>query len=90
MPEKIPELIWYIFAAFVAGGLFLLVLRFITGKTKADRIVALDVMTTIVTSSLVLCSLFFERVIYLDVALVYAVLAYVTVLSVARFLERGL
>ncbi|OQX52041.1 MAG: hypothetical protein B5M53_09575 [Candidatus Cloacimonas sp. 4484_209] len=39
--------------------------------------VAVDTMTTITTVLLVILSLIFKRRIYLDVALVYAVLAYI-------------
>jgi multicomponent Na+:H+ antiporter subunit F len=37
----------------------------------------------------VLLASFFERQIYLDVSLVYAVLGFIGVLAVARYMERG-
>ncbi|MCD6131110.1 MAG: cation:proton antiporter [Candidatus Hydrothermae bacterium] len=81
---------WYIYAGFTLLGLFLLFLRFILGPTSSDRVVSVDAMTTVTTALLVLFSLFFKRGIYMDVALVYAVLAFITVLAIARYFEGGL
>jgi len=69
---------------------FLSLIRAIIGPTASDRMVAVDIMTTITTVVLVVLSLMFKRKIYLDVALVYAVLAYITTLVVARYLEKGI
>ena len=69
---------------------FLSLIRALIGPTASDRMVAVDIMTTITTVVLVVLSLIFKRKIYLDVALVYAVLAYITTLVVARYLEKGI
>jgi len=69
---------------------FLSLIRAVIGPTASDRMVAVDTMTTITTVLLVILSLIFKRRIYLDVALVYAVLAYITTLVVARYLEKGI
>ena len=69
---------------------FLSLIRAVIGPTASDRMVAVDIMTTITTVVLVILSLIFNRRIYLDVALVYAVLAYITTLVVARYLEKGI
>ncbi len=69
---------------------FLSLIRAVIGPTASDRMVAVDIMTTITTVVLVVLSLIFKRKIYLDVALVYAVLAYITTLVVARYLEKGI
>jgi len=77
---------------FAVIGLALIVTSFrvIKGPTTSDRLVAADAMTTITTSLLVLLGLYFDRYIYIDVALVYAVLSFVGVLTIARYLEGGL
>jgi len=72
------------------GGMLLCLVRAARGPTTSDRIVGVDGMITITTALLVLLGLMLKRRIYLDVALVYAVLAFVGVLVVARYLERGL
>jgi multicomponent Na+:H+ antiporter subunit F len=65
-------------------------LRLIKGPTLADRVVALDTMSITVTAGLTLAALYFHRYIYVDVALVYAVLGFIGVIVVARYLEKAL
>lgn len=60
------------------------------GPTTVDRIIAIDIMTTITTGLMVLFALYYKRAIFLDVALVYAVLAFLGVIAFARYLEGGL
>jgi multicomponent Na+:H+ antiporter subunit F len=71
-------------------GLILSAIRFIKGPTAGDRTVALDTMTIIGVSGLVLSSYLFNRYIYLDVALVYGVLGFIGVIVIARYLEKAL
>ncbi len=72
------------------GGMLLCLLRSARGPTTPDRVVGVDGMVTITTALLVLLGFMLHRRIYLDVSLVYAVLAFVGVLVIARYLERGL
>ncbi len=71
-------------------GLILSAIRFIKGPTAGDRTVALDTMTTIGVSGVVLISYLFNRYIYLDVALIYGVLGFIGVIVIARYLEKAL
>lgn len=78
-------------AAALTGAAFLLALyRFMKGPSAADRVVAFDVLTTIAITCIGLIALAEGRGIYLDVALVYALLSFLGVIAVARYLERGL
>jgi multicomponent Na+:H+ antiporter subunit F len=78
-------------AAMIAGVAFLLALwRFFVGPSDADRIVAFDTLTVIGITGIVLVAFLEGRGIYLDVALVYALLSFLGVIVVARHLERGL
>ena len=78
-------------AALLAGVAFLLALiRFVKGPSAADRVVAFDVLTIISITGIVLIALAEGRGIYLDVALVYALLSFLGVIVVARYLEGGL
>lgn len=78
-------------AAMIAGAAFLLALwRFFAGPSDADRVVAFDTLTVISLSGIVLIAYLEGRGIYLDVALVYALLSFLGVIVVARHLERGL
>ena len=64
-------------AGTIAGAAFLLALaRFILVSTSADRIVAFDSLTIVSITGIVLAALAGDRGIYLDVALVYALLSF--------------
>ncbi len=79
-----------ILSAILAGTAFLLVLwRFIKGPTPVDRVIAFDGMTIVSITGILFAALGEQRAIYLDVALVYALLSFLGVIVVARFLEKG-
>jgi multicomponent Na+:H+ antiporter subunit F len=79
-----------IFLVIIGLAIFLCLLRVLKGPTALDRAVALDTIATITTALLVLLGFIFERYVYLDVALVYAVLTFIGSIAVARFLEKGI
>lgn len=77
-------------AGIAAGLAFLLALyRFVVGPRAVDRVVAFDVLTIISVTGIVLAALAAGRVVYLDVALVYALLSFLGVIVAARYLEGG-
>lgn len=84
------QIIIYITFGFMSLGLIFSAIRFVKGPTAADRALALDTLTTIAVSGLVLLAYIFDRFIYLDVALVYGVLGFIGVLVIARYLEGAL
>ena len=59
------------------------------GPTVPDRIVGLDTVNTIVVVAMVLLGAAFHEVIYIDVAIVYALLSLVTTLFIAKYIEKG-
>lgn len=71
------------------AGVIVAAVRLIRGPSAADRAVALDTMTLISVSAIAMIALRAGRVIYLDAAMVYAVLSFVGVVAVARHLEGG-
>lgn len=84
------EIIIYIAFSLIMLGLILGVIRFVKGPTAADRVVALDTMSIVATSGFALMALVFDRYIYIDVALIYAVLGFIGVIVIARYLEGAL
>ena len=74
----------------IAIGAILSFIRFVKGPRSGDRVVALDTLSIIVTSALVLLAYVFDRYIYIDVALIYAVLGFVGVIVIARYIEGAL
>jgi len=81
---------FYIIISIISISIFLSVYRLLRGPSASDRAVALDALTNITTALLVLIAFLSARFIYLDVALVYAILAFIGVVAVARYMEGGL
>ena len=75
--------------------LFLMVLQFFSlyrvlkGPTVADRLVGLQVIASKVTAMIVLIAFMTDQMHYLDVALVYAMIGFVTTLAVTKFIGKG-
>jgi len=79
----------------IALGIMLLsiilsLIRFIKGPCYTDRVIAFDVMT--ISSLAIIAGIAYltNRIIYLDIAMVYGILSFLGVLIVARYLEKGL
>jgi multicomponent Na+:H+ antiporter subunit F len=84
------ESIVQVAAALIFGAISLSVIRLVLGPTTIDRIVAIDMLTIISISLIVLYAHVSGRFVYIDVALVYGLLSFLAVLAIARFLEKGL
>ncbi len=64
-------------------------IRVILGKTVPDRVVGVDTINTIVIVAMVAFGMAFREVIYIDVAIVYALLSFISTLFIAKYLEGG-
>jgi multicomponent Na+:H+ antiporter subunit F len=84
------DFILLIAAVLIFFGTVFGVVRLIIGRTVVDRVAAVDMLTIVSISLIALYAHISGRFIYLDVALVYGVLSFLSVLAVARYLERGL
>ena len=79
----------------LSGLLFLMALQFVSlyrvikGPSVADRLVGLQVIASKVTAMIVLIAYLTHQPSYLDVALVYAMIGFVTTLAVSKFVVRG-
>jgi len=75
--------------------IFLLLLAFvglyraILGPTAADRIVAINMISTKVTAIIVLISLVTKQSSYVNVALIYAMIGFLATIGVAKYLLKG-
>ena len=83
------EMIGLLIAAIILVVLAILLLwRIFRGPTAADRICALDALDLLLALALAVYSLYTGRGIYLDIALVVALLGFVSTVFVGRYLER--
>ncbi|MFW6120872.1 MAG: cation:proton antiporter [Petrotogales bacterium] len=79
----------FITLIFLAFAVIMALIRIIRGPTAPDRLVGLDTVNTIVIVSMVIFGAAFKEVIYIDVAIVYALLSFISTLFIAKYLEGG-
>lgn len=65
-------------------------IRIWRGPTNADRMLALEVVNILVVTIMITLSLWFEQPVFIDVAIVYALLSFVGTLYVAKLIMGDL
>ncbi|MFO8110324.1 MAG: cation:proton antiporter [Thermoplasmata archaeon] len=80
------------FEFYLVVGVFILyilisIMRIFLGPTAADRTVALDTINTLVVASMVGLGAATWETLFIDIAIVYAILSFVTTLYIAKYLE---
>lgn len=86
---NLPDWLQFALLLLFGGAVLLGLARLVLGPQAPDRIVAADTLAVIATAGLVLLSMVLGSALYLDVALVYGVLAFVGVVALARIIEGG-
>ena len=65
------------------------IIRIVKGPTAPDRVVGLDTINTLIIVSMVIFGVAAGSVVYIDVAIVYAFLSFISTLFIAKYLEGG-
>ena len=73
----------------LVAGMVLAAYRLIRGPKNADRMIALDLLSILVVALVALLAVFFKEEAYLDVAIAYALVAFLGTVAFARYLERS-
>lgn len=73
--------------ALASVGALLSVYRLLKGPSTMDRIVGIDTMNMMVVGIIALLALYFGNSLYLDIAIVYGVLAFLETIIIARYME---
>ena len=60
--------------------------RLVLGPTAPDRVIAVDAVNTLVIASMILFGVVFKEIIFVDVAIVYGLLSFVSTLYVAKYI----
>ena len=71
-------------------AMLLTLIRFLKGSTLSDRVVAFDVMSIMSVSLLIILALYFQRALYLDIALVFGLIGFLGTTIFGRFIEKGI
>ena len=83
------EPMYMIILGLLVLSIALCIIRVIIGPTAPDRVVGLDTINTLVIVSMIVFGIATRSVIYIDVAIVYALLSYISTLFIAKYLEGG-
>ena len=83
------NLLWMT-ALILAALAFLSLYRVIFGPTSYDRLLGVNLISSMVTVIIVILAIRFQRRIYMDVALVYALLSFIGVVALAKYLRAGI
>jgi len=80
---------WLPAVVFLGVCIVIALVRVALGPTTPDRIVGLDTINTIIVVTMVVLGAAFHEAIYVDVAIVYALLSFVTTMFIAKYMEKG-
>ena len=83
------EPIYLIILGLLLLSITLCIIRVFMGPTAPDRVVGLDTINTLVIVGMIVYGISTLSVIYIDVAIVYALLSYISTLFIAKYLEGG-
>ncbi|MFP4000294.1 MAG: cation:proton antiporter [Thermoplasmata archaeon] len=85
------ELTTLLYAAVLAISIFVIIciFRVFLGPTAADRTVGLDTINTLVVGGMIALGAAMTETLFIDIAIVYAILSFITTLFVAKYLEGG-
>jgi multicomponent Na+:H+ antiporter subunit F len=78
---------FYIVLILLFFGIIMAGIRILKGPTAPDRVVGLDTVNTVVIVSMIIFGTIFNSIIYIDVAIVYALLSFISTLFIAKYLE---
>jgi multicomponent Na+:H+ antiporter subunit F len=87
MSAQTVDLLNYIVFGLVGMGMLFAIIRFVKGPVISDRIVSLDTFNVITIGLIALLAMLFENSLYLDIAIIYAILAFMETIVFARYME---
>ena len=84
------DTILLIAAIIIMLAIFISAYRFIIGPDIVDRVISFDVITVSSIALIAIIANMLGRIIYLDIAIVYGVLSFLSVIIISRYLEKGI
>jgi len=85
----LPEIVFITVGIVLAITSFFCLYRAVKGPSAPDRVVAVNVIGTKTLVILVLFAFIYGRTLYIDVAIVYALINFILTLTISRYLEKG-
>ena len=77
---------WLIAIFCLAILIIMATIRLILGPTAPDRVIAVDTVNTLTIAIMVLLGVIYSEIIFVDVAIVYGLLSFISTLFVAKYI----
>lgn len=86
---QILEALYSLGAVLVMLMIFLSLIRALIGPTAPDRITAINIIGTKTLIIITLIARVYGQEYFLDIAMIYALMSFITTIGVAKYLEKG-
>ncbi len=87
--DEIISFLYNLGAVMVMLMIFMSLFRAIAGPTAPDRVAAISIIGTKTLVIITLIARVYEQVYFLDIAMVYALMSFITTIGVAKYMEKG-
>jgi multicomponent Na+:H+ antiporter subunit F len=77
---------WILAVLCLAVLMALATVRLVLGPTAPDRAIALDTVNTLTIAAMIIFGVIYREVIFVDVAIVYGLLSFVSTLYIAKYI----
>lgn len=77
-------------AIIIMLAIFISAYRFIIGPDLVDRVISFDLITVSSIALIVIIASLLGKIIYLDIAIVYGILSFLSVIIIGRYIEKGM
>jgi multicomponent Na+:H+ antiporter subunit F len=77
---------WILAVLCLAVLMALATVRLVLGPTAPDRAIALDTVNTLTIAAMIIFGVIFREIIFVDVAIVYGLLSFVSTLYIAKYI----
>lgn len=86
---QILEALYSLGAVLVMLMIFISLIRALIGPTAPDRITAINIIGTKTLIIITLIARVYGQEYFLDIAMIYALMSFITTIGVAKYLEKG-
>lgn len=86
---QILEFLYGLGAVLVMLMIFMSLIRALIGPSAPDRVAAINIIGTKTLIIITLIAFIYNQQYFLDIAMIYALMSFITTIGVAKYLEKG-
>ncbi len=86
---QVLDFLYSLGAVLVMLMIFLSLIRALIGPSAPDRVAAINIIGTKTLVIITLIAFIYDQVYFLDIAMIYALMSFITTIGVAKYLEKG-